>query len=311
MQSTMSGNFSLPEPAETLTLTMADEAEIIVRRHGNANGPRLVLAHGNGFATDAYFPFWRHLLADYDLCLYDQRNHGWNPRHGDIVHHDVPWFATDMDTVLDGIETHFGKKPTAGVFHSISAVTSVRHALECVWRWDALVLFDPPFVMPPMHELHEISQGFELMLAGWSMTRPESFPSPDTLAEQFQASKSLSRWVEGSHALMARAILREDKESGDWKLCCPPAGESRVYATNGSMNLTPYFPDLKGPLKIIASDPDDPNARSPGLVNRALHQLYGHPWEAVPGTTHMLQLEEPEACARIVKEFLSEAGLKS
>ncbi len=306
-------DFIVPAPLETLDLAMEDGAIIRIRRHGNPAGPRLILAHGNGFATDAYFPFWRLLTGRYDVVLYDQRNHGYNPRHDDITHHDVPYFARDMNRVIDGVREAFGYKPTAAMFHSISGVSAILHALEFGWRWDALVLFDPPLVPSPGHRCHEVARDFELMLAGWSKDRPERFKSPDQLAAQFIASKSLNRWVDGAHALMARSILREDPDAGDWILCCPPAGESRVYRTNSALDLCPRLEKLIegaliGPFKIIASDPDDAHARAPAFVNRALHEDFGHAYEAVSGTTHMLQLEKPEDCARIATAFLDGVG---
>ena len=54
----MDPHFRVPEPDEILPLSMEDGAEIIVRRHGNPDGKRIILSHGNGFASDAYFPFW-------------------------------------------------------------------------------------------------------------------------------------------------------------------------------------------------------------------------------------------------------------
>ncbi len=300
----MTIEFKIPKPRSILPVCMPDGAEIIIRRHGNLDGPRIIFSHGNGFASDAYFPFWQHFLSGFDLIIYDQRNHGWNPRHPNIVHHDVPWFSSDLEEIIDQVEVKFGKKPTSGVFHSISAITSIRHALEFEWRWKALILFDPPFVMPPNHDLHDLSQSFELMLAGWSAERTEFFSHPEILAQEFKAAKSLSRLVDGAHELMARSILKKDKGDEQWSLCCPPAGESRVYATNGSMNLTPHLKDAGGPLKVIASDPDDSNVRSPGLVNRALSRLYDLDWQPIPGTTHMLQLEKPAECAAAAKEFL-------
>ena len=299
----MDAEFQLPEPDEIIPLTMGDGAKITIRRHGNPNGRRIILSHGNGFASDAYFPFWRYLLPEYDVILYDQRNHGWNPRHDLIIHHDVPWFSSDLEELLNKIKRHCGEKPTFGVFHSISAITAIRHALEFGWKWQGLLLFDPPFVMPPTHDLHGLSQDFELRLANWAAERPAVFRSPLELAKQLKNSKSLNRWVTGAHELMARSILRAQQNSNEWTLCCPPVGESRVYTTNASMNLTPHFGELDGPLKIIAGDPHDPHARSPALVNRALHQQYRHCWQAIPGTTHMLQLEKPELCAKITKEF--------
>ena len=42
---------------------MDDGVPIMLRRHGNPSGPRLVLSHGTGLAIDVYYPFWS-LLAD-------------------------------------------------------------------------------------------------------------------------------------------------------------------------------------------------------------------------------------------------------
>jgi hypothetical protein len=42
------------------------------------------------------------------------------------------------------VKMRLGERPTAGLFHSMSAWTAMKHALEIGWRWDALVLFDPP-----------------------------------------------------------------------------------------------------------------------------------------------------------------------
>ena len=35
--------------------------------------------------------------------------------------------------------------------------------------------------------------------------------------------------------------------------------------------------------------------RAPGKVNRAMSRVHGHGYASVPGTSHMLQIEEPEA----------------
>jgi pimeloyl-ACP methyl ester carboxylesterase len=113
----------VPHPAASVDVTMADGAVLRVRRHGNPEGPRLVLCHGNGFAIDAYAPFWRHLTSRFDVVLYDQRNHGRNPRH-EVEAHDLPNFVGDMERVFWAIRADLGEKPAIGVFHSISGVTS-------------------------------------------------------------------------------------------------------------------------------------------------------------------------------------------
>ncbi|MCC6779161.1 MAG: alpha/beta hydrolase [Hyphomicrobiales bacterium] len=283
---------------------MTDGAVVRIRRHGNPEGPRLVLCHGNGFAIDAYFPFWRHLTARFDLVLYDQRNHGQNPRH-QVEAHDLPAFVNDMERVFWGIHEEFGRKPAVGVFHSISGVTSVWHALQYAQRWDALVLFDPAFIPGPGLPEHETAQKFELMLAGWARDRPSRFADPTELAGRFSKSYSLRRWVPGGHLLMARSILHQEPD-GAWTLCCPPAGESQVYATNARTHLTHRLRELPMPLQLICADADQPDAQAPCKVGRSLHAQYACRYHTVADTSHLLQIEKPEECVRALLSFLDE-----
>ena len=299
---------TVPEPNHTFDLTMDDGAVIRIRRHGNPDGVRLVLCHGNGFATDAYVPFWSLLADRYDLVLYDQRNHGQNPLHG-VEHHDLPYFVSDMERIFHGVGDVLGRKTTVGVFHSISAITAIMHALDVGWRWDALVLFDPPLIASPDHPLHEDTRGFELGLSHWAADRPDRFADPAELAAAFARSRGLRRWVPGEHELMARSILRRDDDTGDWVLACPRAGESRVYATNAALDLCPRLGELNGPVKFIGSDPDAAGAKSPGRINRAMHEEFGHPYEAIRDTSHLLQVERPAECARALTSFLAEHGI--
>jgi pimeloyl-ACP methyl ester carboxylesterase len=293
----------VPTPYEAFDLTMADGTPIRVRRHGNSKGARLVLCHGNGFAIDAYVPFWSLLTDRFDVVLYDQRNHGQNPRHR-LEAHDMPNFVSDMEEVFHAIRNRLGVAPTVGVFHSISAVTSVWHALEYGERWDALVLFDPALIPGPGLPEHHVARTFELALAKWSRSRPNLFSDPTELAALFSKSYSLRRWVPGAHELMARSILRQDRETGRWTLCCPPECESRIYMTNSTLHLTHRFNELSLPVKLICADPDQADAQAPGKVGRSLHALYGCPYAAIPDTSHMLLIEKPAECARSLLTFL-------
>jgi pimeloyl-ACP methyl ester carboxylesterase len=294
---------TVPATRESFELTMADGTAIHIRRHGNPKGPRLVLCHGNGFAIDAYAPFWSLLTDRYDLVLYDQRNHGQNLRHR-LEAHDVPTFVSDMEEIFQAIRRRLGAAPTVGVFHSISAVTSIWHALQYGKRWDALALFDPALIPAPGLPQHDVARTFEVGLAKWSNSRPNHFSDPCELAARFAKSYSLRRWVPGAHELMARSILRQERETGQWSLCCPPACESRVYMTNSALHLTHRIRELLQPLKLICADPDQEDAQAPSKVGRSLHALYGCTYEAIPNTSHLLLIEKPAECARSLLAFL-------
>ena len=103
---------------------MSDGTAIVLRRHGNPDGPRLVLSHGNGLAVDLYYPFWSLLADDFDLIVYDLRNHDWN-EVGAIDKHNMPSFVDDHDRIMEAIDHQYGDKPKVGVFHSVSALISL------------------------------------------------------------------------------------------------------------------------------------------------------------------------------------------
>ena len=138
--------------------------------------------HGNGFAIDGYLPFWALLAEDFDLILFDMRNHGMNAPTGADGHHYAQ-MAQDLDTIFVGVNEKLGAKTNVGIFHSMSARAVMKQAIEIGWRWDALALYDPPNVPLPGHEQYEPMCAFERKLVDWAMTRQNRFSDPAELAE--------------------------------------------------------------------------------------------------------------------------------
>ena len=66
-------HFEIPAPHQTFDIPLEDGARIRIRRHGNPAGVRLLLTHGNGFAADAYYPYWQHLLGQFDHYVRDHK----------------------------------------------------------------------------------------------------------------------------------------------------------------------------------------------------------------------------------------------
>src|SRR3984957_2529930 len=118
----------LPVPHTTFDVALDDGAAIRVRRPGNPDGLRLMLSHGNGFAPDAYFPYWRHLLSKFDVLVFDFRNHGQNVPVVASNHHYAQ-LARDLERVVTAVTAKLGSKKTAGIFHSRSARTAMKHAI--------------------------------------------------------------------------------------------------------------------------------------------------------------------------------------
>ena len=298
----------IPEPNNRAELSMADGAIIRLRQHGNSSGPRLVLCHGNGFAIDAYFPFWRLLTDRFDVILYDQRNHGQNPQHK-IETHRLDNVVSDMEEVFHGIRHKFGDKPAIGSFHSISGVTAIRHALEYGKRWEALILFDPAMVPGPGRPERDVARKFELMLVDWAKKRSDRISSPEEMATNFSRSKTLKRWAPGAYNLMARSILHQEPETGEWVLNCPGVAESRIYKDNSETHLTEHVGKLPAPVKFICADPEQPDALAPSKVGRAVYAEFGLPYVVIKDTNHLLQIEKPEECVNALTSFIEELGI--
>lgn len=247
--------FEIPRPSMTFQVALDDGARIRMRRHGIGDGVRLLLANGNGFAADAYFPYWQYFLANFDLLVFDFRNHGQNVP---VVpaHHTYAQFTRDLERVIQTVKLQFDERPTAGLFHSMSARTAMKHAVEIGWRWDALVLFDPPNVPPPGHPLYPAMEAFENRLVDWARRRRRRFVTIDELAQEYLQSRATARWVAGEHDLMARSVLRTSRDGDAYELVCDPENEAGIYAEALTLNLWPHASEFAGPVKLIGCDPN-------------------------------------------------------
>jgi pimeloyl-ACP methyl ester carboxylesterase len=303
---TESDTLLVPKPSATFDLAMSDGAMLCVRRHGNADGLRLVLSHGNGFATDGYYPFWRLFLREFDVILYDQRNHGCNPPH-QASGHTQAQMAQDMETVRGAVAQHFGERRTAGVFHSLSGTVSLLHFMHYGMRFDALVLVDPPIAPPEGHPLQELARNYEVALHAWALRRRSRFGHPSELAEHFKRAQSLRRWLPGAAELMARSIAKPSPEGG-CELVCPPALEADIYLQNSNAPTWRALPKIAPDILVVSSDHNAADADAPGHVCRAIRREFGIKVVPIPDTGHLLQIERPLEAAKAVRDYLGTRG---
>ncbi len=295
----------VPAPIATIDAQMKDGALIRIRRHGNPGGPRLALSHGNGLAIDGYLPFWEPLRVRYDLILFDFRNHGQNPTHR-LDHHNWPTFVSDLEHIYHLLQDQFGAKRTAGVFHSLSAVSATMQTQRMGARWDPLVLFDPPFYPRDGHPLRDQQRTGEDAIAARAERRTPIYQDPMELALQFK--KYFTRWQPEAYELMARATLRRDAATGAYVLACPREFEAHVFRSNRDTNAWTGLARMPVAVKLICADPRLDNA-TPALIGKALAEEARVDYAAIADTTHFLQIEQPEECIRSMEEFLAKNGI--
>ncbi len=293
-------------PSAVIEVAAEDGAVFRVRRFGNPGGNRLVVSHGNGFAIDGYVAFWRQFLGEFEVVAFDARSHGWNDR-ADPPNHDYAHMARDLERIRAAAEAAFGKKPTAGLFHSMSAQAAMIAAIEIGWRFDALVLFDPPNNPPAGHSARAPMVAYLETLAAWAGGRRDRFDNPGELARDYAATRAGRDWVDGTHLTVAEAVLRP-VAGGGFELRCPRQLEASMYEQGIPLALWPPVSAFPGPVKLIAADPARERPSPTALSNQALAQEGGYDYLAMPGTGHLLQLEAPAACAEATRQFLT--GIK-
>lgn len=301
--------WQLPAPIDTGEVRLDDQASVVLRRHGNAGGPRLVLCHGNGMAIDAYYPFWSLLLADYDIIVHDLRNHGRNALSA-LERHDVPTFVADHYTILNAIDACFGPKPKIGVYHSLSALIallSLSSLLASSTERPAvsgLVLFDPPLFKPGASEAM-FDESAE-RLARIARRRTREFDSLGHFTDLLRYSPSFLRVVPGTLELIARTTLSRNPDAEGLSLCCPPEYEARIIEYTRSYAGLVDLEHLSCPVKVVGADPTVPYSYLPTLN---LAEMGTVDYDFLPDATHFLQLEQPEACADAVKSFAAAVGV--
>ena len=292
----------LPEPRAVLSVDMADGARIYVRRHGNPEGPRILLSHGCGMAADAYYPFWALLLERFDLFVYDLRSHGWNPP-GDLKKQNIPTFVRDCEGVLRAIGQTYGEKPVIGVFHSLSGLVALLH--EETWKgFSALVLFDVP-IRPPGGKPEDLVEMGESMSAR-TRSRRERFKTREEFAGRLTNVAAFKRLVPGVTELLAQATLRPVAGGKGYQLCCPREHEAQVYEYLFGWAMRMDLQKVSCPVKIVGADPTEPYSFMPTMD---LRELIGANYDFVPETTHFLQLEQPAKCLNITLAFLESQSL--
>lgn len=296
MKGTLDAIWDIPEPLSVLEVQVQDGTSITLRRHGNPDGPRLILSHGNGLAIDLYFPFWSLLSRDFDVFVHDLRNHGWN-KTGELESHSVGAFARDHDRIATAVTSHYGEKPTIGVFHSISALAGL-HTPSKGANYSGLVLFDPPISNTTFGTRKLESRAGET--ASMLRRRARWFRSREELADLHTYLPYFRRSVPGTLELLARTTLRESVAGQGFELRCPSHFEAKIWDHAAEYAASVDFRALNCPVKFVLPDATAQDPKNPvfdyGKVDVCREYL--------PKTTHLLPLENPKACTEALRTYL-------
>ena len=288
----------LPKPHSTDEVRVDDDTVIVLRRHGNPDGARLILSHGNGLAIDLYYPFWTLLADQFDIVVHDLRNHGWN-RVSELERHNMPVLASDHDFILEAVASHYGEKPTVGVFHSVAALAALLSPAKGR-GYAGLVLFDPPLCKAGRSYFD--FDAVAMRTAAQARRRTECFPSRRQFIELLAIVPMYRHALPGIHSLLADTTLRQRADGGGYELRCPREYEAQIIEYASVFAVTINFDSFRCPIKVIGADPTLPYSYLPSMD---LSHIMSVDYDFVPDATHFLQLEKPDECIASMRGFLN------
>ena len=295
--------YVVPAPLDTLDVPLEGGGTTTVRRYGEARGNRIVLSHGNGLASDLYYPYWMRFLPEFEVVLFDLRNHGWNSL-GALADHNPMLFATDLDgAILPEIDREFGKKPTVGVFHSISALVSLLLPSRGA-EFAGLLLFDPPICRPGLNQ-REFDAHADLV-GKLVRGRTAHFRSHEELIRLLALAPTFSGSEQRLKRLYAETTLRPSPDGSGYDLRCPPAYEAQAVEFINAYAVLVDYDTMQCPVRVIGADPTTPVSYLPSFDVRLVTKV---DYDFIPQVGHNVPLEAPQRCHQLTMEFIAQLGL--
>lgn len=266
------------------------------------SGAHLHFAHANGYPPGAYRVLLEHLARECHVVAMVQRPLWTGSQPEELT--DWRLMAQDLDQFLD----QENMTRTAGVGHSMGATNSLRLAIQKPERFTALVLLDPvifPAWMSPVWQMvMKLGLGYKLHpLAASTLRRRRSFSSQQTMFEHYRTKPIFGRIRDDSLLAYTQALSRITKE-GQVELAYSPEWESRIYLTGSlaDQDIWRGIRKLSVPTLILRGQETDTFLE---YTAQRLKKVASHiQITSIPETGHLLPLEEPQAVAKIILDFL-------
>ena len=234
--------------------------------------------------------------------MHDLRNHGRNPL-GSIEGHTLPALALDHDLILEAVNAEYGRAPTVGVYHSVSALAALL-APSNGGMLAALVLFDPPLRRPGIQ--HEVFDDASIELAERTRRQSSYYRSRADFVDILGFSPNFRGVRPGVAELAAETMLQEAAGRDGYELRCPRQYEAQIVEYARIFTIMVDFRSYACPVKVIGADPTLPSSFLPTLD---LREMVGVNYDFLPDATHMLQLQQPAESVAAMREFLETQGL--
>lgn len=261
---------------------------------GHAGFPQLVMLHATGFLARLWQPVARRLAAAHHVIAFDSRGHGDSDRPDPCDELNYRWLrlAEDLRGFLDAL----GLWGIPAIGHSAGGAAAAYVAATHPQYFSRLVLVEP-IIIPT--EMLKGARGNQMAEA--ARRRREVWTSPEEMIESYRGRPPFTRWTEEALRLYAEhgTFRRED---GQYQLKCPGEVEARMFENSDSLDVWGLLPRITCPATVIKGQHTDPFLGK--MAEAVAARIPDGRHVTVPDAGHLVPMEQPQAVADLVLEFL-------
>jgi pimeloyl-ACP methyl ester carboxylesterase len=230
----------------------------------------------------------------YHVLALDQRG------HGDSAKPDTGYewerFAEDLERFLEAV----GVTRVTAIGHSAGATTIVLLAARNPARLARAVLIDP-ILIPRLPAGH----AFENPMAHLARKRRMTWDSRTAIFHSYRVRAPFKTWRED----VLWAYIEEGtalRPDGKVELKCPGRIEAQVFENAPRLDGFAALPAVHLPVLLLRGEHSD--AFHAESAAQAVAAMPSATLVTVPGTTHFLPMERPDAVEKEIRAFLGTAG---
>lgn len=260
----------------------------------------IVLAHATGFHKEMWAPVIRALRrrnVAATIVAIDLRGHGDSPepaRPPSVWQH-----AHDVASVVEQLGR--GTRHRIGVGHSLGGMAVSAAEICQPGTFDSLVLMDPALV-PPSEQAEIDAPGGNPWAEGARRRRP-AFTDRDEAYVSYASKSVFATWPDD--VLQLYVDFGFEQRDGQWALKCTPEWEAATFSQPDFFEVWDRLVELNVPVRLITAEHSV--THPPDVADRLARHL-----DAVhirlPGVTHFIPMEAPDAVAVEIAQQLDQLG---
>jgi pimeloyl-ACP methyl ester carboxylesterase len=268
-------------------------------------GPLAHFAHATGLCAGVYDPLAHILRSKLHILGMDDRGHGQTRMPADPARLNG-WtvFADDLELFCDHL-----KKSVIAMGHSRGGVVSLLLALKRPDLIRSLVLIDPtilPFSWMWWWYLAK-KTGFArwMPIVATAAKRRNAWPDQESILNSYRRKAVFSGWQDGFLEAYIADGTEKNRDDG-FRLSCAPAWEAKCFSVCPH-DIWRYVPRLKLPVLVLYGAKSDTFLEP--AVKRFQSKVPHARFIRFEKCGHFVPMEQPEATAGAIFDFLQSQGL--